>query len=180
MRLVIVPMAVVALAQTASFAGPKGDSWILLMGDNVTMSGSLGDVKRARAQRRGNEDLLFVRRGGTAYVVRDPQLVARAVGCFAPLHPLEKKMEGYDRVQKILSEQMEALSERMQDARTPEKQNLVATQMEALGREMERIGREQEKLGKAMEKVSQEAETKIAALVDEALRSGKALTVPSS
>jgi beta-lactamase regulating signal transducer with metallopeptidase domain len=49
--------------------------FVFLNDENTTMSGSVADVERARRQRTAGEDLLWFRRNGIEYVVRDPALL---------------------------------------------------------------------------------------------------------
>src|SRR4051812_32878980 len=58
--------------------GP-GHAFVLLDSrtDSVTMSGSTDDVRRARSLRADSEALLYVRQGGSAYVIRDAATLAK-------------------------------------------------------------------------------------------------------
>ena len=52
--------------------GTRDLNYVLLLDDhNANMSGSLADIDRARSLRRGGERLLWIRRNGVEYVVRD-------------------------------------------------------------------------------------------------------------
>lgn len=52
------------------------DAWVLLEGDHTMIHGSSEDAREARRLRTGNEPLLYFRRDGRAYVVRDPAVLA--------------------------------------------------------------------------------------------------------
>ena len=49
--------------------------FVLLTGDNTTMSGSSDDIRRARRLRSSGEDLLWFEHDGKEYVIRDPDLL---------------------------------------------------------------------------------------------------------
>jgi hypothetical protein len=53
-----------------------------------TMSGSTDDLSRARALRVGREGLLYVRSGGSAYVIRDAATLRQARLIFGPQEAL--------------------------------------------------------------------------------------------
>lgn len=49
--------------------------FVFLTGEHTTMSGSTGDIERARRLRTGGEDLLWFRKDGREFVVRDPDVL---------------------------------------------------------------------------------------------------------
>lgn len=59
--------------------------------DSVTISGTDSDVAIARSQRRGDEPMLWVRRGNQSYVIRDAGIVARARAIYAPVVALGRQ-----------------------------------------------------------------------------------------
>ena len=96
------------------------------------------------------------------------------------LESLEKEMELLDTQMEPLHEEMEKLGEVME---IESRQMEVATEpLQALGRQMEEasrpmqaLGAELEGLGEEMEALSEEANRRTIALIDEALRTGKAV-----
>lgn len=76
---------------TYSFGNSERGAWVFVEGEARTMSGSSGDADRALAARRGDEPLLYVRRGGDAWVVRDPALLAEAKRVLEPVLALGRK-----------------------------------------------------------------------------------------
>jgi bla regulator protein blaR1 len=78
---------------------------------------------------------------------------------------LEREQEALDGEMKKLNEQMEALGKEMEAFSKP---------MEDLGREMEPLAKEMEALGRQMEVLAAKAEADLKALVDDAIKNGKA------
>jgi beta-lactamase regulating signal transducer with metallopeptidase domain len=92
--------------------------FVLLRGEgNTMMSGSRGDVERARRHRRGNEPLLWFRYGGQEYVVRDPAVLREAEELWEPV------------------------------GRIGEEQGRIGEQQGAIGEEQGRIGEQQGEIG---------------------------------
>jgi bla regulator protein BlaR1 len=186
---------------------PKGESYVLLLGDSRTvMNGSMSDIRKAKELQKGDEPLLYFRRGGKAYVVRDAATVKAAQDLFQPQAELGEKqgelgaqqgelggrqgelgakqgelgarqaalaakrveMERSGKDADSLDQQMEELNRQQEE---------LGRKQEELGRQQEELGRRQEELGRQQERLGKEAETKFRALVDEALRTGKAQEV---
>ena len=59
--------------------------FIFLHQDQTTMSGSTRDIERVRRHRKGNEDLLWFRRDGQEYIVRDPSILNEVKNLWAPI-----------------------------------------------------------------------------------------------
>jgi beta-lactamase regulating signal transducer with metallopeptidase domain len=60
--------------------------YVLFIGDDhTTMSGRSGDIGRARRHRRPGEPMLWFLRGGTEYVVRDPDILAALQAIWEPV-----------------------------------------------------------------------------------------------
>lgn len=62
----------------APVAPSPRQSWVVLHDGQSSVNASPRDVERAQRLRSGEESLLWFRRDGREYVVRDPELVARA------------------------------------------------------------------------------------------------------
>jgi hypothetical protein len=58
---------------------------LFISDDHTTMSGRSGDIKRARRHRRPGEPMLWFLRGGTEYVVRDPDVLAALQAIWEPV-----------------------------------------------------------------------------------------------
>lgn len=68
-----------------AFTSSSDDSFILLTGKNSTMMrGSTADLHEARRLRSGGEPLLYFRRDGKAYVVRDAAVLRQAEAIMKP------------------------------------------------------------------------------------------------
>jgi len=63
----------------------SGVNYVMLIDDNhTTMSGSEGDVQRARRHKRPGERLLWFRNGGREYIVRDPAVLDQVEALWKP------------------------------------------------------------------------------------------------
>ena len=52
-------------------------AYVMMSGDETIAAGSSQDMRDAQKQRRGDEDLLWVRKGNARYVVRDPAMLRK-------------------------------------------------------------------------------------------------------
>jgi hypothetical protein len=174
MRLMLVPLALLALTHLASADPKPREAWVIFRGgnDSATMSGTMSDVERAKRLRRGDETLLYARRGDAAFVVRDPAILGRALALYQPMEPLQKRMEGKGRVMEVLGKKMKTLSGKMVAGPVADHER-YGVQMQALGEVMEKLGEEQRVLGEEMQKVAEDAERRLKVLLDEAIRTGK-------
>ncbi|GAA4867910.1 M56 family metallopeptidase [Luteimonas vadosa] len=124
--------------------------------EGIAMSGTLDDVEAIRAARRGiDADFLWFRRDGRAYVVRDPELVARAGAAWAPTDALDARMQELDARMRPHQRKMDALARRMDalhvDSPFDEPAaREAAAQLEALGKQMEPLAREQAALSRRL------------------------------
>ncbi len=60
------------------------EGFVLVSGDDVTMAGSMADLRRAKALRTGGKALLFVRKGDKSYVIRDAKMLEQMRAAFEP------------------------------------------------------------------------------------------------
>ena len=65
----------------------------LIDGDNVDFRGNSQDLSLVKSLQKGGDPMLWFRRGGKAYVVRDKGYVERAQGAYAPVVEISK-MQG--------------------------------------------------------------------------------------
>jgi bla regulator protein blaR1 len=64
-------------------------NYILFLDDHhTTMSGSLGDIERARRYRRAGEQMLWFRHGGHEYVIRDRRILDQVLALWKPVNEL--------------------------------------------------------------------------------------------
>jgi predicted nucleic acid-binding Zn-ribbon protein/Zn-dependent protease with chaperone function len=83
----------------------------------------------------------------------------------AQMRPIEQQMDKLSATMNEHGKEMEAAQKPMED---------LGKQMEEAGKPMEALGKQMEVLGKQEEQLSHEADLKVRALIDEAMRSGKA------
>lgn len=170
----------------------RGDAYVLLKAgsQSVTMSGSSDDVRRAKALRSGGEALLYVRRGGSAYVIRDAAVLRQAQALFDPQEALGRqqaelgsRQAALGREQARLGARQAALAYReVRDAPrdaddTARRQDELGRQQAALGRQQDALGREQDELGRRQDALGRAADRQIRVLFDAAVRSGSAQRV---
>jgi hypothetical protein len=154
------------------------------------MSGSMEDIQRASSLRAGTEPLLYVREGGSAYVIRDAATVRKAKSFFEPEEALGarqselgSRQSALGRQQSRLGAEQAALSNRQANSSPREAEGLarqeeaLSHRQEELGRQQEALGRQQEALGREQERVARIATEQIKSLISEALRSGLAQRV---
>lgn len=176
-------------AESARHGWADGDSYILMTaGENgsMMMHGSTIDLRRARELRTGTEPLLFFRRAGKAYVVRDAATLEKAEAIFKPQSELGRKQGALGRQQGALGRQQGELgrqqaqlasrrvSERDRSDELDRQQEELGRRQHELGEQQRVLGEQQSKLGKEQERLGREAQVRFRALVDEAI--GKGLT----
>lgn len=188
------PRAATSVSTTGfeSSAWPRDHGFVLLSPDSesVEMSGSMEDVRRARSLRAGGEALLYVRQGGSAYVVRDAATLRKVRSLFAPQEALGarqaelgSRQAALGRRQAALGAQQAALGRRQADSAPTVSVELVRQQGELgrrqgdLGGQQAALGRQQAELGREQARLARIAENQMQALFDEALRSGLAQRV---
>lgn len=186
--LLVQPPAVAASPDQAT----ERTSYVLIAAGNgsSTMSGSTDDLRHARSLRSGREALLYVRNGGAAYVIRDTATLRQAEAIFAPQNALGDRQGELGDRQSALGERQSRLGEQQaelgsqQAYASPKRAEALGRQQEALGRQQnelgrqqDELGRQQEELGREQERLADEANVRIRALLDEAVRNGVAQRV---
>ncbi|HYN19672.1 MAG TPA: M56 family metallopeptidase [Thermoanaerobaculia bacterium] len=189
------------------WSGSKDESYILLLGKSRTMmNGSMSDIRKAKELQKGAEPLLYFRRGGKAYVVRDAAFVLKAGDLFkmqaelgAKQGELGARQGELGAKQGELGAQQGALGARQaalalnlaRQALDGESDDSLEAEMEELGKQQEELGRKQAELGEKQAELGEkqaelgekqaelgrEAEKKFRVLVDEAVRNGLAQEV---
>ena len=164
-------------------------SYVLLEagGQSSTMSGSMDDLRRAKALRVGREALLYVRDGGGAYVIRDPATLAQAAAIFEPQRAMGARQAELGARQAALGTRQARLGSQQarlgaqQATATPgravalgRQQAELGRQQDALGGQQNALGEQQSALGREQSRLGREAEAKIRALVADAIRRGLA------
>jgi hypothetical protein len=200
----IFPILLVASAAWGDDDPQNG--WVLVEGDRSHMSGSMQDVADARAQRRGDETLLYLRRGESAWVIRDAATLARVRAAWGPAWQLGARMEGVGKKMQLIGarqasvgDKMLPIGERMGELglelaarhddeerreaiqaemdRLQEKMDKLQKVMEALNLEMRPFSREMEKMGEEMGRLSARGERETLAAADRAIAAGQAQQV---
>ncbi|WP_085218271.1 hypothetical protein [Allosphingosinicella indica] len=158
------------------------------------MSGDTDDLRRARAQRAGTEALLYVRSGGSHYVIREAATLRAAERIFAPQRDLGARQGALGKRQGALGAQQAELSMRqaeigMRQARAAvslastgaarpdvneREQRALEQKQEALGRQQDMLSREQDALSREQTRIAAQTDRELRALIEEAVRSGAA------
>jgi hypothetical protein len=150
-----------------------------------TMSGSMDDMRRAEALRSGREGLLYVREAGVAYVIRDAATLRQAEAIFEPQRALGVQQAELGKRQAALGERQGRLGAeqgrlgRLQAASAPRRAGEFGRQQSELGRQQGELGRQQGVLGQQQGALGREqarlariADSRLQALVAEAIRRG--------
>jgi hypothetical protein len=175
--LLLFPVHTPAGAAAGSEAGGRTAYVLFSAGDRgSTMSGSTEDFSRARALRVGSEAMLFVRRGGADYVIRDAATLRRAAAIFEPQQALGRKQGELGRRQGELGREQGRLG-RLQAEASSRQQSELGRQQSALGARQAALGREQAALGRQQARLAVEANAKLRALLAEAIARGAARRV---
>lgn len=163
---------------TAFRHGDDGYAVVRRNRDGFSMSGDVGDADDIAAAKRGIEgDFLWFRRGGKAFVLRDPALLARVDKAWegtkvheAKMHELETRMQPHQRKLEAISQRMESMQANFE--RTPpmleaersiqaiaERQRELAEQQRALAtRQMRANDAQQLELDRQMQRLSAQQE----------------------
>ncbi|MGO4701618.1 M56 family metallopeptidase [Dyella sp. 2RAB6] len=90
---------------------PRG--FAIIEPDYITLRGTEGDLANARALQRGDEPLLWIRRGDQTYVARDRALLQRAKDTYAPMRDMARQQGEMAGRQGELAGQQGGLAARM-------------------------------------------------------------------
>jgi hypothetical protein len=180
-------LTALAMSVAPAFAADNRTNYVLFSpgSESVSMSGSSDDVRRARALRRGNEALLYVREGDVAYVIRDPATLAQARAIFRPQEEVGARQGELGRRQGELGRQqgllgaeqgrlgaLQANSPPRVAAELAIQQGELGRRQGELGRQQGELGRQQGELGREQERLARIAQDKLRALVADAIRRG--------
>ena len=89
---------------TYTFVNNDDHAYVMLRGQETFAEGSSDDLREAHRQRRGNEEILWLRKGNARYVVRDPATLKR-------MRSLHDEMSALGEQQGRLGEQQGKLGE---------------------------------------------------------------------
>jgi hypothetical protein len=158
----------------------SGDSFIFFNNGtgSSTISGSMSDVQEARRLRQGSQPMLYVRRNGQSYVIRDAALLRQTEAIFKPQQELGARQGELGSRQGALGAKQAALAARYPTGGWSQKAARehadLGRQQSELGRQQSALGAEQARLGKQQAQLAREAQAKLRALVDDAIRRGLA------
>ena len=182
----------------------KGESYVLLLDDHQTvMNGSSEDIRRARDLQKGGEPLIYFRKDGKTYVIRNAGVVEEAEALFRPQVELGAKQAKLGAQQAELGGKQAELGGRQaalgakQAAQAAKlagsgkeagdleremgelnrQQGELGMKQGELGEQQAKLGAQQAELGRQQERLGKEAETKFRNLIQEALRNGAAQEV---
>ena len=171
-------------------------AYVFVKGDHSIAEGTTEDIRKANRLRRSNEELLWIRRDNTEYLIRDPATLERFRDSYAEAMSLGdaqvaignrhaaigNKQAAIGQHQAQLGmKQAEMARQRMQgseaDARMAEldRQQAALDQEQAkLNAPMADLDRQQAALAKKMEAANARAERETKKLMEEAIRNGTA------
>ena len=185
-----------------SQSSDSSDSYIYFLdASSVVMSGDVSDIDRAR-ELTGGDEVLWFRKNGTDYVVRDAATLETIRELHAAMDRVEKAEEPLERQEVALDEEqarieaeqdkiassLDVLSDRQDklDERDVQQQEMLQRKqveldrrLEALAARIEEMSAEQEKHATEIERASEEVERKIQAVLEDRIRSGAATPVRS-
>jgi hypothetical protein len=166
----IAALAALAVSLPHAAVAASRTSYILFApaSDSVSMSGSMDDIRRARALRAGKEAMLYVRQGGAAYVIRDPETLRAARALFQPQEALGAQQAELGSRQAELGSRQAALGRQQEE---------LGRRQDALGQQQDALGRQQDALGREQDRLARIAEEKLQALVADAIQRGIARRV---
>lgn len=152
-----------------------GDAYVLIEGDDVTMAGHSDDIRTAQRLRQGNAPVLWVRKNGKQYVVRDAATMQRMKDAHAPVQALGEQQGKLGEQQGALGERQGELGSRQgelgvkmaeiaqdqaaaalrgadtREAANDRRMKALQDEQEALARQQEVLARQQEPLARQQE-----------------------------
>ena len=167
----------------------NGESFVLIKGGSESSFsyGSTEDRRVVSRLRSGKEPILYFRRGGRSYVVRDAALLRQAEAIVRPQQELGARQGELGSRQGALGAKQGALGRQQAAvalrqvsggrAEAAREQAALGRQQAELGRQQAELGRQQSALGKEQARLAQLSRTQLRALTDDALRRGLALEV---
>lgn len=180
-----------AIAASAHARGDR-DGYVLFQAgnDHSVMSGSIEDWQQGKRLRAGREGLLFARRDGRGFVIRDAATLRSADAILAPQRAvaarqsaLGERQGALGAKQARLGAEQARLGMRMAtlrgepDPAVRRQQAELGAQQAAYGRQQSVLGAEQSALGREQRRVSREVEARLDALIATAIRDGRATPV---
>lgn len=159
------------------------DGFVMVSGDTVVMAGSSTDYRRAKALRTGGKDILFVRRGDHAYLIRDAKTLEQVRATFEPQTKLGQQQSELGKKQGALGQQQGQFGQKQAALGVKQAQlgvkhaelSLQASQLALLeeGAERDRREKELDKTQRALDKEQEALEKEQEALSQEQEKLGE-------
>ncbi|UHQ19287.1 hypothetical protein LVB87_14035 [Lysobacter sp. KIS68-7] len=154
------------VAQVTHFGNDKDrDAWAIVRKgeDGYSMSGSAGDMHDIDAAKRAlQDDFVWYRHAGKAYVIDDPAIVARARAAWKNTDALGKQMSALGDQMSVHGNKMEALGKQMEALskdNTPSAAMMQASErMSALGKQQSELAGRQQLIAMKQRKADSDAE----------------------
>ncbi|MCY1073867.1 M56 family metallopeptidase [Archangium lansingense] len=129
-------------------------SYVLLRSsDSASMSGSMRDLRRARALAAGgNQPLLYMRQDEQEYLIRDAATLKTFESLFAPMEEIGKKQQELGKKQEEIGRKMSELGNKQSGV--GDKQSEVGERMGALGKKQGELGEKMGEIGLKLAEVS--------------------------
>ena len=193
---VVWAVALAATAFEALGAGDGGDAHVVVFNESSYATNvDLDQLLRIRKGRTG--DFLWFRRGGRAYLVTDPAVLAAGREILGPvralsreqeelsarLRPFEEREDELDREEERLEERSERLEGRDDRAAKEQRERLDALgreldeRQEAVKADMRGLEAEERRLDDREREVEAAADAELARVIEDALRRGVARVV---
>jgi hypothetical protein len=163
-RLLLVAVALTMLASST----PRRDGYILAPSDDtLTFSGGVDMSSFETLRERYPGKMLWVRRNGREYVIRDETLLLRAQALFAPPAALAPEQLAVEREEEALDRE----EERLEDAaKTAENRR----RLDEVRAKQKKVAEREKALDEREEELERIAERELWVMVDAAIRSGAA------
>ena len=163
-RLLLIAVALAMLATSKS----RRDGYILApSSDNLTFSGGIDMSSFETLRERYPGKLLWVRRDGREYIIRDETLLMRAQALFAPPAALAPEQAAIAREEAALDREEERLDDA---AKTAENRR----RLDEVRARQKKVAEREKALDEREEELERIAERELWQLVDTAIRSGAA------
>lgn len=191
MRRLLLPLLL--LVTTVSAADRSGFSYIYKRGDQAHLRTNGASIDSlVRISRRWSGELVWLRRHGRSYLIRDAAVLLSVRGAFAEMHALEPRLRAAEERRRPVEVKMEAIEERMDrlsdqldDDRLGDatRESLEARlreaerAMSAIEGEHRAVERAAEEIEEEMERLEKTAEQKFEQIVVRAIEQGKAKRV---
>lgn len=187
-----VALAAAALGARGAEAGGRDAHVVVLDGSSYATNVDIDQLVRIQRGRAG--EFFWFQRGGRAYIVTDPEVLAAGREILRPvralsaeqeelsarLKPFERREEELDREEERLDERSDRLDDRDDRASRDERERLDALQreldgkQEALRADMRDLEAEERRLDDREREIEAAADERLARLIEDALRKGLA------